>query len=954
MTILKHSSMCSRLLCFVTVWAAISGLHQDLFSAEPTVWIRHSGFADFSKGTFGDSGRNTYVSAAGRVQMIHRWDLNRDGFPDLVFTQDENSRSETPDAFVYRNDRGKFASLFPPLWQDHPRFSLLDGILRDEKQVQRLPTLGGGKSRLADLNRDGWLDLVFVNLIHNYSHKLNAYIYWGGPGFSQSRRTELPTSFAHGLDVADLNVDGYLDLVFANRGDYEWEPRFGPRDNRESYIYWGGATGFSPERRQSIRTHNALDIASGDFDGDGSADLAFINAPRDQSSSLSIYYGQAGKFPLEKRVTLTQEGAIGLRTLELNGDKAAELFLALEGQYSLVLPGGRREEPSLEDAIRLPVAGAQDAAAADLNGDGVVDLVVASTETTSIVFWGSPAGFSRDQSTSLPTLRAVGLALEDFDADGATDIVFANHQDDQGHDVPSYIYWGSPEGYAPYLRSEIQGFGPLSVAAGDVDNDGRPDIALLNHLSGKYPDPLTAQIFWGNRHGHYSAASMTGLRNVGDGQVTNADLNDDGYPDLVFMSVICWGGPEGFDEKRRTQLATGRTLLGSRTADLNRDGYLDLLCSKRRPGQDDSGVIYWGSSEGFDAERRKEFPLPEATVHPTLADLDRDGFLDMINASISGRSSILWGSASGFGEREPLFLKTDASVTSRVADLDADGWLDLIFSGSFSLEQKSKRAESYIYYGSEQGFLAGPPVRLLGYSNIETGIGDLNRDGSLDLVFGNYSNGMNRSLPIFLYWGGGNGTFQEKRRTDLPAESSCGIQVLDLNRDGYLEIVVHNHIVNGRHDFGAYIYWGGSQGYSIDRRTQLPTTATHMSTILEPGNVYTRRLEEEYISPPISKPPSKQVILHWEATTPLDTGVQFQMRAAGTQEALAATEWRGPSGPKSYFTSSGASLPIEPESTGWIQYRAVLTTPDGGNSPVLRGVSLECQGVERSSGKDSR
>ncbi len=319
----------------------------------------------------------------------------------------------------------------------------------------------------------------------------------------------------------------------------------------------------------------------------------------------------------------------------------------------------------------------------------------------------------------------------------------------------------------------------------------------------------------------------------------------------------------------------------------------------------------------------------------------------MINASISSRASILWGSAKGFGEREPLVLKTDASVTSRVADLDDDGWLDLIFSGSFSLKHKSKRAESYLYYGSPQGFLARPPVRLLGYSNIETGIGDLNRDGSLDLVFGNYSDGMNRSLPIFLYWGGEDGDFQENRRTDLPAESSCGIQILDLNQDGYLEIVVHNHIVNGRHDFGAYIYWGGAEGYSIDRRTQLPTTATHMSTILEPGNVYTRRLEEEYISPPMSKSPSPEVKLHWEADTPLGTGVRFQVRGAETEKTLSNREWTGPSGAGSYFRQSGRSLTKQLASVPWLQYRAVLTTPDGGNSPVLKGVSLECGGKKR-------
>src|SRR4051812_28691959 len=64
------------------------------------VSIVQSGFEGFRHGTFGDSGANTYVSAKGNISTIHRWDLNRDGELDLVFTQDHN-HDYAPDAMVY-------------------------------------------------------------------------------------------------------------------------------------------------------------------------------------------------------------------------------------------------------------------------------------------------------------------------------------------------------------------------------------------------------------------------------------------------------------------------------------------------------------------------------------------------------------------------------------------------------------------------------------------------------------------------------------------------------------------------------------------------------------------------------------------------------------------------------------------------------------------------------------
>lgn len=906
--------------------------------------VRHRGFADFSQGTFGASGRNAYVSAKGDVQMIHRWDLNRDGQLDLVFTQDTNYRTETPDALIYWGAPEGFVSLFPPGWEERPRFSLLANVLKNQRQFLRLPAFGGGRSRVADLNRDGYPDIIFVNLIHNYTHLLSAYVYWGGPeGYSVQRRTELPTLFAHGVDVGDLNGDGYPDLVFANRGDFELEERFGPRDNLESYIYWGGPLGFGVERRTSIPTHNALDCAIGDFNGDGSPDLAFINAPRKEKTTLAVYYGEKGEFAPSRRAALAVDHATSLRALELNQDKRSELVVSRQDDHSLVLwgsPDGLR----LENALSLPTADAQDAAAGDFNRDGFVDLVFANQRGgASVIYWGSAQGLSAARVTALPTLAARAVAAADFNADGFPDLVFANSQDEKGHDVPTYIYWGSEKGFAPYLRAEIQGFGPVSVAAGDFNHDGRADILLVNQLSGLLPNHVNGLIFWGNAHHFYSAASMTVLRDIGDGQVSNADLNDDGYPDLVFMNTICWGSASGYRDSSRTVLPAKGTLQGSRVADFNRDGFLDLLFSHRAADGHCTGIIYWGGKAGYGPDRAQEFSLPGYVIYPTLADLDRDGYLDMVCADVQGQSSIVWGSPEGFGSRKPTFLKTDSSNAAQVADLNGDGWLDLIYCGSANLKKSTKQAESYVYFGGPGGFLATPPVRLEGYTSLEVAVGDLNHDGHLDLVFGNYSAGLNRTLPVFIYWGGPDGTFHNGRRTALPAESSAGIQLLDLDGNGYLDIVVHNHIKEGKHDFGAYIYWGGSEGYSIERRSHLPTTATHMSTMMDVGNVYDRRLEEEYLSPPVQAPSGTGVArLHWKAETPFGTALKFQVRTADQAAELSAQPWQGPSGSNSYFSATAAALPPALRGKGWLQYRTVLTTPDGGSTPILQEVAIEC------------
>jgi hypothetical protein len=926
---------------------ALAAPFQPLTADPGPASIRHSTFEDFAAGEFPDGGRNVYVARDGTIQLIHRWDLNRDGHLDLLFTQDMTYVTETPDALIYWGSHEGFVSLFPPMWEQRPRFSLLENILNSQDRFLRLPSFGGGPSEIADLNRDGYPDIVFVNLIHNYTHRLNAYIYWGGPDpYSTRERTQLPTFFAHDLAVVDLDQDDYLDLVFANRGDFEGERRFGSRDNRESYVYWGSPAGFSSNNRTSLPTHNAVSCAAGDFNGDGFPDLSFLNAPLSEDQSVVVYYGGTEVPGFDRNTSLPVRGRTRLEAFRLNDDSFSELVVMGEEEDSVIL-FGRRETLSIDHSIVLPTQGANDVAAEDLNNDGQTDIVFANLQgDDSFLYWGSPGGYSTQRRTSLPTLGASAIAVSDLNQDRFLDLLFANYKDATGHDVPSYIYWGSAEGFAPSARSEIQGFGAVSVAVEDLNQDGMKDILLVNQSSGFYPNRVNGLIFWGNPHHYYSASSMSVLSNIPDGQFTTTDLNNDGWPDLVTGSTICWGSASGLEEHERTILPSAGDLRGNRVADLDRDGYLDLLFSQRDEKGDYSGAIYWGSLDGFSSRKPEVFELPGRVAHPTLADLNRDGYLDMVNAALDGNSSILWGSASGFGGANRTFLKTDPSNTSQVADLNGDGWLDIVFCGSFSIRNRSRKAESYVYFGSANGLLTDAPIKLTGYSTLEVSIADLNRDSFLDLVFSNYSAGLNRSLPVFVYWGSAEGTFSDNRRTDLPAESSAGIQVLDLDKNGYRDIVVHNHIKDGKHDFGAFIYWGDKEGFRLDHRTHLPTTATHMSNMMSPGNIYTRSPEEEYLSAPIRIPETLKLSqLSWKAETPWSTNVRFQIRAAEDRENLDDYPWLGPAGPESFFERTPADLPRWIGEKKWLQYRIILSTTDGGSSPVIEEVVFEGQKI---------
>ena len=206
----------SALACdLVSLAAATDGLaHAD---AGQTIWVDDS-HADFDRGRLSASGRNLYVTDAGSLKQVFRYDLNEDGWADLLF----NSAHD----FI----------LAPPV-------TLVDVTRDGSSSPRELPGIGARLLKTGDFDADRRTDLLVVEESRWVNTRNYLHVYWGTESgkWDQSHLTDLLAEKAMDVEVLDWDGDGYADIVVLMNADNSGP---GGISRRVLRAYWGGENGF--------------------------------------------------------------------------------------------------------------------------------------------------------------------------------------------------------------------------------------------------------------------------------------------------------------------------------------------------------------------------------------------------------------------------------------------------------------------------------------------------------------------------------------------------------------------------------------------------------------------------------------------------------------------------------------------------------------------------------------
>lgn len=358
------------------------------------------------------------------------------------------------------------------------------------------------------------------------------------------------------------------------------------------------------------------------------------------------------------------------------------------------------------------------------------------------------------------------IAMADFNGDALPDIVVANLSDNS---LSVFLAQnnGITRSFAPGQVIAL-GASPGYVAAGDLNVDGRQDLAVT------FPSTNGLSSFLGNGDGTFGAR----IDYPGGQDPREVVISDFGSPPGAPQIIwVNYGNNtlnfHAYNSQPYASRATGLNPIALAVADLGGDSGKDLITANF--GSNSVTVLITDPINGY---TRTDYAMGTGTQDVAVADLNGDGLRDIVTVNFTGDSFTrrLALPGGGFGP-SAVFQAGSHPRSIAVGDLNGDGIQDLTAVSYGEGQMSTLLGDGTGSYGLRTAFSAGnqPYVHLLS---------DTDGNGTLDAIVVNFN-----SRTLSVHPGNGDGTFGSRLiKTTSPGAGS--IAAGDLNADGVLDAVV--------------------------------------------------------------------------------------------------------------------------------------------------------------------